>query len=84
MQMVFSFLLSVTWGANNSHIAPLIFQMVNAIHSTGKVPDSVSLSMSWRCASAVGMAIGTLLWGPRLTSVTGVSNSPLLHLWQLS
>ena len=74
LQVVFCFFLSIAWGANSGHITMLIFEMVRVIHESGTVPATVGLPLGLRCATAAGMAVGTLLWGARLTPVTGMAH----------
>ena len=64
--------LSVAYGANNARTSLGAFAMMQAIHRSSTVPETVHLDYTWRFVFAVGMALGTLLLGFRLTPVTGM------------
>ena len=63
--------LSIAHGANNARTSVGVFAMMLAVHNTGAVPETVELMWAWRVMPAVGMSLGTLLLGFRLTPVSG-------------
>ena len=74
--------LSVAHGANNARSSVGVFAMMMALHSNGAVSKAVQLNWVSRIMPAVGMTLGTLFLGFRLTPVSGEaaelapSNSP--------
>ena len=70
-QFILSTMLSVAYGAINGHTAFGIFALMRHIKDTGQVADTSSLGMQLRCASAVGLTLGAVLFGGRIAPVTG-------------
>lgn len=54
--------------------------MMLAVHSTRLVPETVQLKWAWRIMPAVGMTLGTLLLGFRLTPVSGEAPQSTVYL----
>ncbi|KAL0049305.1 hypothetical protein WJX82_010880 [Trebouxia sp. C0006] len=71
-QITLGVFLSLAFGANSAHTSFGILAMMRQIQKSGTVSASASLGIRLRCISAIGTAIGTLLWGKRLAPITGV------------
>ena len=71
MQVMFNFFLSIAWGANHGHLSMPVFHMIKDIYTSDAVPETITMACSLHAASLVGMTLGTLLWGARLTPITG-------------
>ena len=71
MQIMFSFFLSIAWGANHGHLSMAVFQMIKDIYMSNAVPENITMAYSLLAASLIGMTLGTLLLGARLTPITG-------------
>ncbi|KAL0031297.1 hypothetical protein WJX79_001595 [Trebouxia sp. C0005] len=74
-QITLGVFLSLASGANSAHTSFGILAMMRQIQTSGTVSASASLGISLRCISAVGTAIGTLLWGRRLAPITGAESA---------
>ena len=71
MQVLYCFLLSAAWGAQNGHLTFPVFQTIREIYASRMVPETVEMGWGMHGASLTGLTIGTLLFGKRLTPVTG-------------
>ena len=72
IQVVLGVFLSLAHGADSAHTSFGILAMIRHLHDSGTVLQTANLGMLLRCASAVGAAVGTLLWGKRLAPITGL------------
>ena len=63
--------LSVAHGANNARTCVGVLANMLALHHTGVVTETVELKWAWRIMPAIGMTVGTLFLGFRLTPVSG-------------
>ncbi|DBA92175.1 TPA: hypothetical protein ACH3X1_015890 [Trebouxia sp. C0004] len=73
-QITLGVFLSLASGANSAHTSFGVLAMMRQIQQSGTVSASASLGIRLRCISAVGTAIGTLLWGKRLAPITGAKS----------
>ena len=74
LQITLGVFLSLAFGANSAHTSFGILAMMRQIQKSGTVSASASLGIRLRCISAIGTAIGTLLWGKRLAPITGAKS----------
>lgn len=70
-QVLTSLFLSVAHGANNARTSVGVLTLMRDLQSTGVVTATVHIGFTSRGFGAVGMALGTLLWGFRLAPITG-------------
>ena len=71
VQVLYCFLLSTAWGAQNGHLTFPVFQTIREIYASRTVPETVEMGWGMHAASLTGLTIGTLLFGKRLAPVTG-------------
>ena len=71
LQAIVCMCLAAAHGANNARTSVGMLAIMLAVHNTGAVAETVELPWAWRIMAAVGMTLGTLLLGFRLTPVSG-------------
>lgn len=71
LQAIVCMCLSVAHGANNARTCVGVLATMLALHNTGVVTETVELKWAWRIMPAIGMTLGTLFLGFRLTPVSG-------------
>lgn len=80
VQAIVCMCLSVAHGANNARTSVGVFSMMLAVHNTRLVPETIQLKWAWRIMPAVGMTLGTLFLGFRLTPVAGEASQLAVYV----
>ena len=78
LQITLGVFLSLASGANSAHTSFGILAMMRQIQKSGTLSTTASLGIRLRCISALGTAIGTLLWGKRLAPITGAKSAAMV------
>lgn len=71
LQKGLAIVLSLVYGSFNGATSYGVFALMRDIAATNQVANTSSLGMELRCASAVGLTLGSLLFGARIVPVTG-------------
>lgn len=71
MQIVLGVFLSLSYGANTAHTSFGVLAIMRYIHTSGCLTATANLGIKLRCVSAIGTAIGALVFGRRLAPITG-------------